>query len=179
MIEPGDELAAQLGVGGQFLGRGDIGHDTVVVAEALLGLLEAGGEVEDWAALLARHHAAVGEAVAIEIARGLVGDVDAFLAAAQEIGVQRVGPHAFGRGGLRGLQRLADDLPAEHPPDPAWLRLADKMVLALARQGKQFDEAGYELGGSGIVGHGFGHGRRFADRPVQRQSTARSFLRTR
>ena len=145
-----DHGVAHFHVALELLGRGDIGHGHIVVGEAVLGALETGGEVEDRALRtillrLARDHAAVGEAAAVEIARGGVGDVEAFLAAAQEIGVERMRLQPFGGGRLRGLQCLRDDLTAKYAAHAAGLLRGSEGVLAPAGDGQQADEACDEL----------------------------------
>ena len=145
-----DHLVAHLHIALQFFGRRDIGHGHIVMRQPVFGPLEAGGEVEDRSRRativgLAGDHAAVGEAAPVEVACGVVGDVDAFLAAAQEIGVERVCLEAVRRACLRRLQRLRDDLPAEYAAHAIGLFEAAKGVLGIAGNGQQADKGCDEL----------------------------------
>ncbi len=111
------DLGAQLAFGAQRLGAGHVGHRLLVV-QPVGGELEAGRHVEDRLALLHRDHAARGEAAPLEIADDAVDDRMALVARAHEIGVERMrGLVALDRA-LRGLERLADHLPAEHAATP-------------------------------------------------------------
>ena len=81
-----------------------------------LDVVEAGLQVEDRPSVLDRHDASGGEAASVADPVDLVEDRHRRIAGTQEVGVQRV--HAAiglvdGAGG--GDERLAGDLPAEHP----------------------------------------------------------------
>ena len=82
-------------------------------------------------AMLDRHHAAGGEALAVANAVDLVDDRHLGIAGQQEVGVHRMRRSAVDRPG-GGDQRLADHLPAEHTL-PADLRAAAAKQVDLER----------------------------------------------
>ena len=129
----------------QFLGRGNVGHPILVV-EAALGHLERRRHVEDRRAALHRDDAAGGEAATLEIAHDAEDDRIILVAGAHEIGVERM--RDFGRIGraLRGLQRLRDHLPAEHPADTVALAPAAIQIGVDFLHVEQVDQFGGELG---------------------------------
>ena len=145
-------LRAHFIVGGEVFGGRHVGHRRSLMGQAILGALETGGEVEDRCAALACHDAAVGEAAAIEVALRRVVDRRAFLASAQEIGVERMGLLAVLDGRLRRLKRLRNHLPAEHTAHAARLRLSDKSVIGGSLEAQQLDQSVGQLSCSFFFG---------------------------
>jgi hypothetical protein len=117
-----DEFRIDLAEVAQRLRRRRVRHRGLVI-EAGLGGLERCRHGQDRLAVLDRHHAPAGEAAAVAAAVHLEDDRHAEVAAAQEVGVQRV--HAAPvHGPGRGDQGLPQHLPAED------LRRADVAALA-------------------------------------------------
>ena len=96
------------------LRAGHVGHGHRVL-QALLLDLERRRQVEDRLAVLHGDDAAGGEAAAVADAVDLVHDRDARVAGAQEVRVQAVHRPVGRHGAPRRDERLAGDLPAEHP----------------------------------------------------------------
>src|SRR5208282_3319627 len=122
-----------LGFGRQRLRLRHIGH-LELMRESFLRDVERHRHGEDRAAVLDRDHAPRGEALAVADAVDLIDNGHFGIAAEQEIGVQRMrrpGRHVLDRAAGRD-QRLADDLPAEHPL-PARLRRAAAKKIQFER----------------------------------------------
>ncbi len=87
----------------------------VLVVRTGLHDLERRGQVEDRPAVLDPDHAPGGEALPVPDAVDLVDDRDRRVTGTQEVGVQRVHRAVGLHGAARRDQRLARDLPPEHP----------------------------------------------------------------
>lgn len=168
-----DHGAAHFLIALEFFGRCHVRHGHIVMRQSVLRSLETRGEVQNGALLasiiccLTGNDASIGKTASIEVARGTIGDIHALFPATKEVGVQRMGFQPIGRGRLRGLQGLSNDLTAKYAPDPTSLLRGGKGVFAVAGHSQQVDELCDQLFRGLFFAHanGFAEGLRIRQAP--------------